>query len=153
MEDVLTFLIRFALVALFFPLSALDKIADFDGAEEQAMTIGVPRWEGAAMIAAALIIELSMSLCVLTGIFDRGAGLILAAYCVATAFLYKQFWATGDFALNGPSKGRELFWDFWKNIAVGAGFLLVTFGTTAPAVRTAIDALLANPFASTNPYG
>lgn len=153
MEIVITFLVRLALVALFMPFSALDKIVDFVGAERQAMSIGIPRWEGAAMIAGGFTVELFASTGVLTGFADRLSGLVLALYCVATALLYKRFWAADDLRLAGPSKGRELFWDFWKNVAVSGGFLLVTFGTTAPAVQEAIDALLASPFASTNPYG
>jgi len=41
-----------------------------------------------------------------------------------------------------------LFWDFWKNVAVAGGFLLVTFGTDARSVDRFFEA----PFSSTHPY-
>jgi putative oxidoreductase len=145
---VIAFLCRLALIALFMPFSALDKVLDFSGAVGQAREIGVGRTLGAALILAGLFVEVIMSLGVLTGIADRFAALVLAGYCAATAVLYKRFWATGDFALRGPSKGRDLFWDFWKNIAVAGGFLLVAFGTTAQSV----DAFFEAPFSSSEPY-
>lgn len=145
---VIACLCRLALIALFLPFSALDKILNFSGAVRQAREIGLGPSIGAAMILAGLFIEVVMSLGVLTGIADRFAALVLAGYCAATAVLYKRFWATGDFALRGPSRGREMFWDFWKNLAVAGGFLLVTFGTSARSV----DAFLAAPFSSSEPY-
>jgi putative oxidoreductase len=145
---VIAFLCRLALVALFLPFSALDKALNFSAAVGQAREIGVGRGVGAVMILTGLFVEVVMSLGVLTGIADRLAAFVLAGYCAATAVLYKRFWATGDFALRGPSKGRELFWDFWKNLAVAGGFLLVTFGTSARSV----DDFLAAPFGSSDPY-
>jgi putative oxidoreductase len=146
---VIAFLCRLALIALFLPFSALDKVLNFSAAVNQAREIGVGRAIGAAMILAGLFVEVVMPLGVLTGVADRFAALALAGYCAATAVLYKRFWATGDFALRGPSRGRELFWDFWKNLAVAGGFLLVTFGTSAESV----DDFFAAPFASSEPYG
>jgi len=43
-----------------------------------------------------------------TGVGDRMAALVLAAYCAATAVLYKRFWALGDFWAGGDSKARNL---------------------------------------------
>ena len=145
---VIAFLCRLALIALFLPFSALDKVLNFSGAVHQAREIGLGPLVGAAMILAGLFIEVVMSLGVLTGVADRLAALVLAGYCAATAVLYKRFWATADFALRGPSKGREMFWDFWKNLAVAGGFLLVTFGTSARSV----DDFFAAPLASSEPY-
>jgi putative oxidoreductase len=145
---IIAFLCRLALIALFLPFSALDKVLNFSGAVHQAREIGLGRAVGVAMILVGLFVEVVMSLGVLTGVADRFAAFVLAGYCAATAVLYKRFWATGDFALSGPSKGRELFWDFWKNLAVAGGFLLVTFGTS---VRSVND-FLAAPFSSSEPY-
>jgi putative oxidoreductase len=72
-----------------------------------------------------------MSLAILTGIADRLAAFILAGYCVVTAMLWKQFWKAPDFRLKGDSRGREVFWDFLKNLALAGGFLLLAFGTTS----------------------
>lgn len=80
-----------------------------------------------ALILLGLSVEIMMSLGVVTGIADRLAGFILAGYCGAIALL----WKPGDFWAGG--RGRELFWDFLKNFSLAAGFLLVTFGTSATA--------------------
>lgn len=89
-----------------------------------------------------------MSIAVLTGIADRIAAVILATYCVVTALLWKQFWKTQDFRLRGPSRGREVFWDFLKNLAVGGGFLALAFGASA----NGFERFLAHPLASSHPY-
>jgi len=142
------FAVRLLLVLLFLPFSALDKIVNFRGAVGQASEIAPSRTIAKALILVGLMVEIVMSLGVLTGVADRLAASILAGYCMATAILWKRFWAQGDFALTGPSKGRDLMWDFWKNFALAGGFLLVTFGTTAGTV----DRFLADPLGSTNPY-
>jgi putative oxidoreductase len=143
-----TFLLRFMLVSLFFPFSALDKILNFDGACEQAQKLIKPRTPATCMILAGLAVEILAPLCILSGLADRAAALVLALYCIATAVLFKQFWTPGDFWQRGASKGRDLFWDFLKNLSLSAGILFITFGT-GPANW---NALLANPLASTHPY-
>ncbi|WP_152046491.1 DoxX family membrane protein [Aureimonas psammosilenae] len=148
MEIVIAFLIRLILVLLFLPFSAADKIVNFSGAVSQASELAPSRGLAKLLIFTGLTVEIVMSLGVLTGFFDKAAALILALYCMATAVLWKRFWATGDFAFTGPSRGRELMWDFWKNFALAGGFLLITFGTTA---RT-VDAFFADPLGSTHPY-
>jgi putative oxidoreductase len=84
----------------------------------------------------------------LSGIGDRLAALILAVYCVITALLWKQFWNKPDFRLQGESRGREVFWDFLKNIALAGGLLLLAFGTNAAGARR----FLSDPLASSHPY-
>jgi putative oxidoreductase len=49
---------------------------------------------------------------------------------------------------SSTGQGRTLFWDFLKNFALGAGFLLITFGTDA----TSAARFIAHPMASTHPY-
>ena len=89
-----------------------------------------------------------MSLGVVTGIADRACALVIAGYCAATAVLFKRFWAPGDFWASGDSKGRALFWDFLKNLSLGAGFLLIVVGTDGSGLRP----FLAHPLASSHPY-
>jgi uncharacterized membrane protein YphA (DoxX/SURF4 family) len=84
----------------------------------------------------------------LTGIADRLAAFILACYCIVTAMLWKQFWRKRDFRWKGKSQGRELFWDFLKNLAIAGGFLLLAFGTDPEGVQR----FLANPLSSSHPY-
>jgi putative oxidoreductase len=72
---------RCMLVALFLPFSALDKVLNFKQAVGQASQAAANRGLAAALITAGLCIEVVMSAAILTGIADRLAALILAAYC------------------------------------------------------------------------
>jgi putative oxidoreductase len=140
--------IRAVLVLLFLPFSALDKILNFHGALNQAREAVSNRTAAAALIGAGLFVEVFMSLGVVTGIADRLCAFVLAGYCAVTALLWKQFWKPGDFWISATGKGRSLFWDFLKNFALGAGFLLITFGADASSVRR----FIANPTLSSHPY-
>lgn len=145
---VVSFLIRVSLVALFLPFSALDKILNTNAAVEQAQNTVHSRTLAWVLIGAALFVEVVMSLAILTGFFDRLAAVILAGYCAVTALLWKQFWKADDFRLKGPSKGRDVFWDFLKNFVVAGGFLILASGGTAYGVKH----LVAHPLSSSHPY-
>jgi putative oxidoreductase len=143
-----TLALRYLLVMLFLPFSALDKILNFDGAVAQARaTIPSDRTARLAIVAA-LCIEIIMPLGILTGVADRLAALIMAGYCGITALFWKQFWKPGDFWSAGSSRARDLFWDFLKNLSLAGGFLLITFGTDAGQVT----ALVSHPQLSSHPY-
>jgi putative oxidoreductase len=142
------FAARCLLVMLFLPFSALDKILNYKAALGQAAQIMPTRLIATTLILAGFGIEVLMSLAILTGIADRLAAFILAGYCLCTALLWKQFWKSPDFRLQGASHGREAFWDFLKNLALAGGFLLLAFGTDASGVRR----FLHHPLASTHPY-
>ena len=142
------FCIRLLLVALFFPFSALDKLLEFDAAVAQARESLTSRTVATMAIVAGLCVEVFMSLGVLTGVCDRLSACVLAGYCIVTASLWKPFWKPGDFWTRGASRARGLFWDFWKNVAVAGGFLLITFGSDG----TSVDRFVEHPFSSTHPY-
>jgi putative oxidoreductase len=144
----ITLAIRVLLVLLFLPFSAIDKILDFRNAVAQAQEAARNRAAAAALILAGLFVEIFMSAGVLTGIADRACAFVLAGYCGLTALVWKQFWRPGDFWADSNGKARSLFWDFWKNLAVAAGFLFVTFGTT----ESSVDAFLRHPTSSSHPY-
>jgi putative oxidoreductase len=145
---VLTAAIRIVLVLLFLPFSALDKVANFKGAVSQAREVVPNREFAIGLILTGLCVEVFMTLGVVTGIADRACAFVLAGYCGITAVLWKQFWRPGDFWASDTGRGRTLFWDFLKNLALGAGFLLITFGTDAHSVSR----FLAHPSASSHPY-
>jgi putative oxidoreductase len=145
---VVALVVRFVLVMLFLPFSALDKVVGFEGAVKQAQEVFRPRALAIPVLLCGLAIEVIMSFGVVTGIADRFAALVLAAYCAATAILYKRFWQPGDFWASGDSKGRGLFWDFLKNFSLGAGFLLIVVGSNGSGLRP----FLAHPLASSHPY-
>ena len=140
--------VRYLLVMLFFPFSALDKILNFSGAVAQAREIAPSKDVAKLLILAGLFVEIVMPLGILTGTADRLAALVMAGYCMVTALLWKQFWKPGDFWQAGDSRARGLFWDFLKNFSLAGGFLLLTIGTDAGGVA----AFLADPFGSSNPY-
>ncbi len=135
------------LVLLFLPFSALDKVLNWTAAVGQAAQ-SAPRPVAPLLILGGLGIEVVMSLGVLAGVADRLAGVVLAAYCAVTAVLWKQFWRTADFRLRGPSQGREVFWDFLKNLSVAGGFLVLAFGADASGAAQ----FAAHPFGSSHPY-
>lgn len=139
---------RLSLVLLFFPLSTLDKVVNFRAATSQAGEVTSSRTVAQALIVVGFLVEAVMSLGILTGIADRAAAFVLAGYCVVTAILWKQFWRFPDLRMSGPSRGRELFWDFFKNLAVAGGFLALATGPTADGVERFLRA----PFASSHPY-
>lgn len=142
------FAVRLLLVSLFLPFSALDKIIDFRGAVRQAQKAAPSFRAAALLIVAGVCIEVTASAAILTGIADRAAAFILSGYCVVTALVWKQFWRAGDFWASGDSKARGLFWDFWKNLALAGGLLLLTFGTNAGSV----EIFFRDPLSSTRPY-
>ena len=145
---IVEFVIRYGLVMLFLPFSALDKMIGFEGAVKQAQEVFASRRLAALVLIGGMMIEIFMSLGVVTGIADRACALILAGYCAATAVLFKRFWAQGDFWAAGDSKGRTLFWDFLKNLSLGAGFLLILVGING----SGLGPFLAHPLASSHPY-
>jgi putative oxidoreductase len=139
---------RLLLVALFLPFSALDKVVNFKAAVGQAgKGVSKPVF-ATSLIVIGFTVEVLMSLAIVTGIADRLAAFILAGYCGVTALLWKQFWTRPDFRLVGPSQGREVFWDFLKNLAVAGGFLLLAFGTDSAGVQR----FFLDPLASSHPY-
>jgi putative oxidoreductase len=147
--EIITLIVRCVLVLLFLPFSALDKILGFDHAVKQAQSLIKPRSVAVAMILSGLFVEVVCSAGVVSGIVDRASAFVIAGYCAATAILYKQFWAQGDFWSNPDGAGRTMLWDFLKNLSLGAGFMLIVIGTDG----TGIDTFLHAPFASTHPYG
>ncbi len=138
--------VRYLLVVLFFPFSALDKILNFSGAVAQAQETVRPRPAATLLLLCGLGVEIIMPILILTGVADRLGAFIMGGYCMVTALLWKQFWRPGDFWKGGDSKGRGLFWDFLKNFSLAGGFLLITFGSMSFA------SFLADPLSSTHPY-
>ena len=144
----LAFAIRLALVLLFLPFSALDKVLDFRGAVAQAHEAVQNRTAATALILIGLFVEVFMSAGVVTGVADRACAFVLAGYCAVTALVWKRFWRPGDFWSSNTGKARTLFWDFWKNLALAAGFLFIVFGTDASSIAQ----FLAHPTIQSHPY-
>jgi putative oxidoreductase len=139
----ITLFTRLLMVLLFLPFSAWDKVSNFNSAVAQASEIARSRGSAVSLICGGLVIEVVASMAIVTGVADRLAALILALYCVLTALLWKRFWRA-----SSPDASHALFFDFWKNLALAGGFLLITFGTNV----TSVGDFLQNPLSSTRPY-
>ena len=139
---------RCLLVCLFLPFSALDKLLNRKAAVDQASRAIPNRAIAGLLVAGGFCIEVLMSLAVLSGVADRLAALILAAYCLITALLWKQFWTDRDFRLRGAGNSRDVFWDFLKNVSLAGGLVLLGFGSNGSGV----EPFLHNPLASSHPY-
>jgi putative oxidoreductase len=146
--QILILVVRYGLVVLFFPASALDKLLNFKGAVAQAGQVFSANAVAVTLIMAGVFVEVVMPLGILSGIADRLAAFIMAGYCAVTAILFKRFWQPGDFWSKGESKGRDLFWDFLKNFSLASGFLLIVVGLDGHAWHS----FLAHPLASSQPY-
>ncbi len=127
---------RICLVAM-FPLSAIDKLWHRKSALAQTEAAGLPG--GPMLLAAAIGVEAITPICIVLGWFDRPAAVVLAGFCVVTAFLYHPFWAYGDFfSPQDDSKARDHFWQFLKNFGLVGGLLLVVFaGDLSPPLQIA----------------
>jgi putative oxidoreductase len=148
---VFSLLVAFAtriLLVLLFLFSSLDKILNHRGAVGQASEAVDSPSIARALILIGFLVEVIMSAGIVTGIADRAAAFILAGYCGVTAILWKQFWMPGDFWMEGKSRARGLFWDFFKNFALAGGLLLITFGTGASTVAL----FFSDPLSSSHPY-
>jgi len=144
----LILLVRYGLVVLFFPASALDKVLNFNGAVKQARQVFSSNAVATTLILVGLFVEVAMPLGILSGVADRLAAFVMAGYCALTALLFKRFWEPGDFWASGDSRGRDLLWDFLKNISLASGFLLIVVGLDGHAWH----GFIADPFASSHPY-
>lgn len=116
-----------AAVVVLFPFSALDKIMHWSNALKQASSTFLPG--GSVLLIIAILVELCMPVMILISWHEGTAALLLAAFCVVTAFLYHGFWRFPDF-WNKDGEGRAHFWDFLKNFGLAGGLLLIALGTT-----------------------
>jgi putative oxidoreductase len=146
--QIVILLVRYGLVVLFFPASALDKILNFKGAVKQAKQVFRSNAVAVTLILIGVFVELVMPLGILSGVADRLAAFVMAGYCAVTALLFKRFWEPGDFWSASESKGRDLFWDFLKNLSLASGFLLIVVGLDGHAWYSFVS----DPLASSHPY-
>ncbi len=146
MSFVAPFFFRLSLVIL-FPFSTLDKVFNWKNALKQAEGGILPG--GPVLLILAMLVETGCSALILIGVLDRAAAALLAFYCVVTALLYHQFWASGDFFSSGESAGRQHFWEFLKNFGLVGGLGFIILGAPLAAVSYAVT----HPISSTPAYG
>ena len=117
------------LMSIIFLLSGFAKITSLAGTAGYFASQGLP----VPMVTAVIVslVELGGGLAILLGVFTRPAAVLLAVFCVATAFIAHANFADQMQLIN-----------FQKNLAMAGGFLiLAAFGPGA----LSIDARRAGP--------
>lgn len=117
------------LMSIIFLLSGFAKITSLAGTAGYFASQGLP----VPMVTAVIVslVELGGGLAILLGVFTRPAAVLLAVFCVATAFVAHANFADQMQLIN-----------FQKNLAMAGGFLiLAAFGPGA----LSIDARRAGP--------
>ena len=109
MNDSLSLLGRIGL-ALIFIISGFGKIAAYAGTQQYMQSAGVP----GALLPLVIALELGGGLAVLAGLFTRWVALALAAFSLVSAFLFHAHFSEQAQAVN-----------FWKNVAMTGGFLML----------------------------
>ena len=141
--------IRIALVLLFLPFSALDKVLDFRGAVAQAQEAVSNKTTATALILVGLFVEVFMSAGVVCGV--AGSSLRIRArrlLCADGSSLESSFGAPVTFGFQAPARRARCSGIFRKNLALAAGFLLIVFGTDASSVAQ----FFAHPTIQSHPY-
>jgi putative oxidoreductase len=116
-NDVVALLARVLLVALFL-LSGPGKITGFAGTASYIAAHNVPL--PALGVVIAIAVEIGGGLLVLAGWKARWAALIVAIFTVVAGVLFHAYWADAD-----PAARMGNFINFWKNISIAGGFLMV----------------------------
>jgi putative oxidoreductase len=111
-------LIGRALLVSIFLMSGFGKLADFGGTTAYIAAKGLTF--PALGTALAIVIELGAGLLVLVGWKARWAALAIAIFSVVAAMFFHAYWAEADAAARMGN-----FVNFWKNISIAGGFLLV----------------------------
>jgi len=117
-RDIAALIGRVLLVALFL-LSGFGKISDFAGTAAYIASKGLPL--PALGAAIAIVMEVGVGLLVLVGWRARAAALALAVFTVVAGVLFHAYWANADAAARMGD-----FINFWKNVSIAGGFLMVS---------------------------
>jgi putative oxidoreductase len=105
------------LLAIIFITSGFNKIGGLDGTTGYIASKGLPMPQVLAILA--IIIELGGGILLVIGWKARWAALALAVFCLASAFLFHNFWAMPE-----AQKAAQSI-QFWKNITIAGGMLMV----------------------------
>lgn len=90
LTGVVGFVARLSLVGM-FPFSAIDKVWQWLNSLAQTGSGGLPG--GPVLLVLAILVEGLTPVCILSGWIDRPAAVLLAGFCVVTAFINHPFWA------------------------------------------------------------
>jgi putative oxidoreductase len=116
-RDMTALVARVLLVTLFL-LSGFDNITGFAGTAAYIASKGLPL--PVLGVALAITVEVGASLLVLLGWRARAAALGIGVFSLAAGLLFHAYWADVDAAARSDN-----FINFWKNVAITGGFLMV----------------------------
>ena len=122
MNTLLAFVGRL-MIAILFLVSGANKLMDISGTDQMIRSVGLP---GGLAIATGLF-EVVASLALIFGIATRGFAILLAAFCLVSAFFFHNNFAD-------PIQAAMLL----KNIAIAGGLLCLT---ALDNVRWSYDAM------------
>ena len=112
-EQALLLLGRLLLAAIFLH-EAIAKLSNYAGAVAYARAFGMPEM----LLPPAIAVELGCGLLLVAGSWTRPAALMLAGFCLTTAFVFHLDWSQRNQLLH-----------FEKNLAIAGGLLvLAVFG-------------------------
>jgi putative oxidoreductase len=100
-----------------FATSGIAKIFDWSGNIAYMSTRHLPFIP--FLLAAALVIEVGGSLCLITGFYARWAAAVMFVYLLLVTVLFHNYWA-----LSGMSAGMQET-HFRKNLAIMGGLLML----------------------------
>jgi len=107
------------LLSVIFLVSGFKKLTTFGGTAAYMASQGLPMPEIAALVA--VVVECAGGVLVLVGYQTRLVGLVMAAWCIATALVAHAHFGDGNQTIH-----------FMKNVAICGGFLqLFAFGAGA----------------------
>lgn len=105
------------LLVVMFITSGFGKVTGFEGTVGYITSKHLPMPQVAAIIA--ILCELGAGILVLIGFKARWAAIVLAIFTVAAGILFHDFWNA-----DAASKMMQQI-NFWKNISIAGGFLMV----------------------------
>ena len=111
-------------LALLFIISGWGKISGYAGTQQYMEAMGVP----GALLPLVILLELGGGLAIAAGLCSRWGALALAGFSVVTALVFNANFGDTMQAIN-----------FWKNIGMAGGFLLLA---AQGAGAFSIDALI-----------
>jgi len=116
-HDVVALVARVLLAAIFV-LSGFGKIGNFAGTTAYIASSELPFPQLGALVA--IVVELGGGLLLVFGWKARTTALILAIFSVAAGLFFHAYWADAD-----PAARMGDFINFWKNISIAGGFLML----------------------------
>jgi putative oxidoreductase len=105
------------LIAAFFIPSGIGKIAGFSNTAGYVASAGLPA--PAVGVVIAIVVEVLVAGMLLIGWKARWAALVLAVFCLVTAIIFHNYWA------SPPDQQMMQHINFYKNCAIAGGLLFV----------------------------